>query len=151
MAFKFSTGLKNALLDTGSLKASLDGGVLVLFSGTVPSSPDDALPGDAVMLNVYTDDDQGPLFGLDFAASASAGTLSKAPAQPWKGTSVAAGNASFFVFAANPLDAMGASTTEKRVLGTVGGPGADMFVQSVAIADATEYTIDYFSVTIPDL
>jgi len=149
MAFKYSTGLKNAILSGSSMKAALDGGVLVLFAGTVPASPDDALPGDAVMLNVYTDDDQGALFPLNFAAAAVGGVLSKDASQPWKGTSIDAGTASYFVFAANPADAMGASTTEKRILGTVGGPGADLFVESTAIADATEYTINYFSVAIP--
>lgn len=40
MALKRSTALKNAMLATGSFKSIMDGGVLVLFSGTQPADAD---------------------------------------------------------------------------------------------------------------
>lgn len=42
MAVKRSTGLKNAMLGSGSLKDILDGGVIAIFNGPQPSSADDS-------------------------------------------------------------------------------------------------------------
>ena len=149
MAFIYSTGLKNKLLDTSDLKTLLDDGYIKLYSGAVPADADAAL-GSATLLNTYSDNGAAPGGGngLDFDTAASAGSLSKAPAQTWKGTSVAAGTASFFRYI-QLADTGASSTTEVRIQGTVGGAGADLFVQSTTIADATEYTVDYFSVAIP--
>tara|TARA_R110002049_G_scaffold239404_9_gene412596 strand:+ start:2048 stop:2503 length:456 start_codon:yes stop_codon:yes gene_type:complete len=151
MAIRYSTGLKNAILDTGSLKDALDDGVLRFYSGTVPADADAAL-GSAVLLNEYTDDGQALAggTGLDFDAAAVGGALGKAPAQTWEGDAVANGDASFFRFVTQ-ADTGAASTTEIRIQGTVGGVGADMFVQSVTFVTSTTYTVDYFSVAIPDL
>jgi len=40
---KASTGLRTKLLDTGSLKSILDGGVINIYSGPVPATADAAL------------------------------------------------------------------------------------------------------------
>lgn len=150
MALSFSTGLKNALLDTGDLKTLLDDGLIRIYSGAVPANADAAL-GAAVLLNEYSDADQGAGAGqgLDFAASASGGAISKAPAQVWSGTSeVAGGVATFFRFVQQADDGT-ASSTQIRLQGSVGGAGAELFVQSTTFAGSTLYTIDFFSVSIP--
>ena len=149
MAFQFSTGLKDAILDTGSLKAALDDGYIRVYSGAVPAGPDATL-GGATLLNTYSDADQGVGAGqgLDFAAEAVAGVLGKAAGQTWSGTAVASGAATFWrwVLAA---DDGSASSTAVRIQGTIGGAGADLFVQSTSFVAATAYSIDYFSVAIP--
>lgn len=151
MAIKFSTGLKNAILATGSLKSQFDDGYIAVYSGAVPADADAAL-GAAVLLNTYSDNGQAPGagMGLDLDASAASGAISKPVAQVWKGTSVAGGTASFFRFYKTG-DSGNSSTTDLRIQGTVGGAGADMFVQSTTFANTTEYTIDYFSVAVPNL
>lgn len=151
MAIRFSTGLKNALLDTSDLKTLLDDGVLRVYSGTVPDDADAAL-GSATLLNEYTD--AGAALaggtGLDFDTAAASGALGKDPAQDWEGEAVAGGVATFFRFVQQADDGT-LSTTQVRIQGSVGGVGADLFVQSTTFVLSTTYTIDYFSVSVPDL
>lgn len=151
MAFKFSTGLKNQLLDSLPLLDLLADGIIRVYSGTVPADADAAL-GSAVLLVTYTDAGAalGAGNGLDMDSPAVSGALSKDPGQTWEGDAVATGTASFFRFVAQD-DTGASSTSEVRIQGTVGGAGADMFVQSTSFVDTTTYTIDYFSVAIPNL
>lgn len=151
MAFQYSTGFKNELLDTGSLKSIFDDGFIAVYAGTVPANADAAL-GGATLLNIYSDNAQTPGVGtgLDLEATAVGGVISKASAQVWKGTASATNTATFFRF--YQLGDTGAlSTTEPRIQGTVGGGGADLFVTSTTYTSAVEYTLDAFSLSIPDL
>lgn len=151
MAIKFSTGLKNSVLDTESLKDSLDDGYIKVYSGTVPADADAAL-GAAVLLNTYSDAGASPGAGngLDMAAAAASGALLKESTQTWKGTAVATGVATFWRYV-QLADTGAASSSEKRIQGTIGGAGADLFVQSTTFTSAEEYTLDYFSVAVPNL
>lgn len=45
MAIKYSSKLREFLAGLGSMKASLEGGVIELFSGSAPTNPDDAETG----------------------------------------------------------------------------------------------------------
>lgn len=151
MAIRFSTGLKNALLDTSSLDTLLNDGTIRIYSGAVPASADATL-ASAVLLNQYTDAGAalGAGTGLDFEAAAVAGALGKLTAQVWQGDAVATGTASFFRFV-QQADTGGAVPAEIRIQGTVGGVGAELFVASTSFSISTTYTIDYFSIAIPDL
>jgi len=147
MAFQFSTGLKNGILGTSSLSTLLTDGYIKLYAGTMPATADGAL-GAAVLLNTYSDaSGSGAGNGLEFDAPDSGG-ISKQTGQVWSGLSVAAGTATFFRYI-QQADTGVDSPTQVRVQGTVGGAGADMFVQTAAISDATTYTIDYFTIVIP--
>jgi hypothetical protein len=150
MAIKFSTGLKDILLGTNSLKTSLDDGYIKVYSGAVPADADAAVTG--TLLVTYSDNGAAPGAGngLDLAASAASGAISKASAQVWKGTAVATNTATYWRYI-RLADTGASSTSEQRMQGTVGGAGADLFVQSTSFVNATEYTIDYFSVAIPNL
>jgi len=145
MAFKFSTGFRDNLLDTGSLKAQLDTGLIKIYSGTVPATADDSL-GAAVLLTTISDNGTGT--GLTMAAAASEGVLTKDLTQVWKGTNAATGTASFFRFVQS-ADTGGLSTSEVRVQGTVGLAGADMNLSSVSLVASEEQLIDYFSIAFP--
>lgn len=151
MALQFSTGFKDDLLDTGSLKSIFDDGYIKIYSGTPPASADAALSGNTELV-VYSDNGaaEGAGNGLDLEASASSGAISKASAQTWKGTAGASGTATFFRYE-QLADTGALSTTEARIQGTVGGAGADLFVASTTFTNATEYTLDLFSISIPDL
>lgn len=52
MAFKLSTGLRNFMLDFGSLRKAFENSVINIYSGTAPASANDAATG--VLLNTIT-------------------------------------------------------------------------------------------------
>ena len=149
MALSFSTGCKDGLLDEEDFKTMFTDGLIRVYSGTVPADADADLTG-ATLLVTYTDNDQavGAGNGLDFGDAAS-GAIAKDAAQTWSGTSVAGPATATFWRLIQQADTGASSTTEKRIQGTVGGAGADLFVQSTTFQNATLYTIDYFSVSIP--
>lgn len=154
MALNFSTDLKNKLLGgTGAndLKTLIDDGYIKVYSGAVPATADAAL-GAAVLLVTYSDAGavEGAGNGLDMDTEPSAGAISKAPAQVWQGDAVAGGVATFFRYIDAGTDSGNSAIDEVRIQGTVGGAGADMFVQSTTFVSLTTYTVDYFSVAIPD-
>jgi hypothetical protein len=147
MALQFSTGLKDSVLVTGSLRAALTNGKLQIYTGTPPASADAAVTG--TLLNTYTDTDSGS-FDLTFESSSSNGSLVKTAAQTWSGTSGNAGTAGYFRYIVTG-DTGTLSTSEIRIQGTVGGAGADLFLASTTFADSTLYYIDAFAIAIPDL
>lgn len=146
MAFKYSTGFKKAICDTGSVKATFAGGVIKVYSAptALPADADAALPSDSVLLCTYSDDDTGD--GLDLAAAAVGGTISKLSTQVWKGTAVATGTPAFFRYVQSG-DTGTLSTTAKRIQGTVGTSGADMNLSNATMTSGSEYVLDFFSLT----
>ena len=154
MALQFSLGFKQRLLDGvsgGSLKTIFDDGYIAVYSGAVPASPDDSI-GAAVVMNVYSDSGaaEGAGNGLDLEAASSNGGISKASAQTWSGTSTAGSTATFFRYYQIGDSAQGASTTAARIQGTV-GPNGDLFVSSSTFIISTGYSLDLFSISIPNL
>lgn len=149
MALQFSTGFKDAVLDTGSFKATFDDGYIRIYDGTPPADADAALAGNTVLVT-YSDNGAaiGAGNGLDLEAAAVAGAISKAAAQTWKGTAAATGTATFFRYIQS-ADTGASSTSEIRIQGTVGGAGADLFVSSTTFTSTVEYTLDLFSISVP--
>jgi hypothetical protein len=149
---KFSTGLRNALLDTGSLKAALALGAIYYYDGTPPLTADAAI-GSAGANNLLTVITVGGV-GINFDTTASSGTLSKAPGESWGGTNVATGTVSFFrhVGATEFGGTVGAaSTTLPRIQGLVSTAGADLNLSSVSLVNGAAETLDYYSVALPTL
>jgi len=93
MAFKFSTGFKNAVLVTGSVSGTLTDGFINIYAGDVPADANASI-GAATLL--CTISDNGGVDGLDFEAAAVDGVLSKLSSQTWKGENAATGTAAFF-------------------------------------------------------
>lgn len=156
MAFKFSTGLKNYLATTGSLKNALENGlgtgVIKLFKATsVPPSPDSGLSGySATLLLTYTVDGLGG--ALTMEESAIGGVLHKS-ADIWKGEAIESANIGdtlFFRF--EDVDDYGDdSTTQLRIQGTAGVGAKDLILTSSVIEVATNYFIDSFLIEVaPD-
>lgn len=144
MAFKFSTGFRNAVLGTGSAKATLDGGKLQIYSGAVPATADAA--AGATPLVVISDN--GGAGGLSFEAAVSNATLLKLATQTWKGTIGTTGAPSFFRWVMSG-DTGNESTTAVRIQGTVGTAGADMNLSNATLTATQEQVIDYFSISFP--
>jgi hypothetical protein len=140
MSFKYSTGFKNDVLDTGSVKATFADMVIIVYSGAVPATADEAT-GSAVPLLTFTDG--GGAGGLDLAASAASGVIEKLSTQTWQGVAVADGTPSFFR-AETSSDDQSASTSYKRIQGTVGVTGADLNMSSATIVNGDTYNLDYF-------
>ena len=143
MAVKVSTGLRNALLDSSSLKGILDGGFLDIYSGTIPATADDALTGATLLCRVSNGGS-----GLTFDTNAVGGVLSKNPSEVWQGLNTASGVASFFRFV-SASDTGAASDTEKRIQGTVAVLGADLNISNTSLTVSAPQAIQFFYVALP--
>jgi len=139
MSFIVSTGLRHHLLVTGSLKAGLDGGVIRIYSGTVPIDGDAAIAGGNTLLCTISDDAAGT--GITLDGTPSGGVITKDVTEVWRGVNAATGTASFFRFSAL-ADALGSSTSEKRLQGTCGVLNADLLLASVSLVATEEQRID---------
>ena len=143
MAVKVSTGLRNALLDSSSLKGILDGGFLDIYSGTIPATADDALTGATLLCRVSNGGS-----GLTFDTNAVGGVLSKNPSEVWQGLNTASGVASFFRFV-SASDTGAASDTEERIQGTVAVLGADLNISNTSLTVSAPQAIQFFYVALP--
>ena len=137
----------------GSLKDVMKDGKILIYSGSQPSSPDDAAVGTLLI----TITSAGLTFahgafdnGLEFEDDPTEGVIEKASAETWKGTAIASGTAGWFRFVANPTDALAASTSLARIDGSVGQSGADLNISSTTIVSGRVYTIDTFAFTLPE-
>ena len=142
MALKLSTGLRNKLLDTGSLKSIFAGGKIRILSGSAPADADAAETGTLIV------EISNGGAGINFDTAAAAGVLQKAPAETWSGTNVATLTATYYRHVAAG-DTFALSTTQPRIQGTVGTVGADMNLSSVALVTAATQAVDFYSVTLP--
>lgn len=145
MAFKISTGLRNHMLATGSVKDGMDGGVIKIYSGAEPSSADDSL-GAAVLLVTISNNDAGT--GINFDSTPTSGVLVKSTSEVWSGTCVANGTASFYRFVALADDGS-SSTTAKRMQGTVNVVGADLLVSSTTFVSGNLRQINSYAAGMP--
>lgn len=146
MAFKVSTGLRKAMLDTGSLRELMDGGLVKRYSGTVPATADAAL-GSAVLLCTISLNSTGT--GISFDTNAVGDVLSKAPAEVWSGVTLAPGGTMTFYRHVAPGDDGTASTTQYRIQGEIGTVGKEMNLSSPTKTTGELQTVDYYSVTLP--
>lgn len=136
----------------GSLKDIFRDGVLKIYSGSQPTEADDAVAGTLLC----TISESAGAFvagafanGLEFGAAAL-GAIAKAAAETWQGAAVASGTAGWFRLCANATDAGAESTTLPRIDGSIGTSGADLNLSSTAITSGQTYTIDTFSITLPE-
>lgn len=147
---KFSTGLRNGMLNAAGLKPALDGGLLKIFAapaGSIPTTADDAETGTLLMTLTAGGDG---VTGLTFGDPAD-GVISKSVAQVWMTSSVdASGQCAYFRFVAQGDDGT-QSTTAPRVQGNVGVVGADMNLTSLNVTAGTPWTLNYFNVGLPTM
>lgn len=144
MTLKISTGLRNKLMDTGSLKSVMAGGLIKIYSGAEPASADAAVTG--TLLCTVSLGSSGT--GINFDTTAAAGVISKAPAETWSGNNVATGTAGYFRHVAAGDDGT-SSTTQARIQGSVSTVGADLNLSSIGLVSGAPQAIDYYSATLP--
>lgn len=146
MTIKLSTGLRNGVLATGSLKSLLEGKVLKIFAGAVPATADASRSG-ATLLCTVSNDATGT--GLTFDGTPINAVLFKTAAEIWRGVNAAGGTASFYRLE-NAADAGGDSTTDERIQGTVAaGGGGDLNLSSALLVSGASQGIDFFSIELP--
>lgn len=148
----FAAGTFIICCEGGSLKDVFKDGVLRIYSGSQPSSSDNAISG-TLLLEISVD--AGAFVagafdnGLEFGDAAS-GAITKSSAETWQDTGIADGTAGWFRFVGNATDAGAASTTLPRIDGSVGTSGADLNMSSVLVSAGATYTIDSFTLTLPE-
>jgi hypothetical protein len=148
----FAAGTVLIACKGGSLRDVLKDGVLRIYTGSQPSSPDSAASGTLLMTVsnlagawVAGAFDNGLIFG-----TAASGAISKSTGQTWQATAAASGTAGWFRFIGNASDAGLASTSLPRIDGNVGTSGADLQISSTTITSGATYTIDQFTFTYPE-
>jgi len=147
MSLKASTGLRNYMLITGSLKAALDLGFVRIYAGAVPADADAAIADEAGQrLCTITKDGDGTT-GLTIASTASSGTVTKAN-EVWQGTNSATGTATFWRFYKTG-DTGGASTSLVRLQGLAATSGSELVMTSTSLVSGAPQAISYFSVSLP--
>lgn len=154
MALKFSTGLKNQLMNSirGAVATtfSLENGVLWVFSGTQPADADSAATGTPLLKITVSSGafNHGTgTNGLNFSAAA-AGAMAKTAAV-WSGLGLAADTAGWFRFCGNPTDNLLVSTTLPRIDGRVSTTGAELNMSNLSVVVDATSTIDSFTLAFP--
>lgn len=145
MAYKISTGLRNHLAVTGSLRSAFHAASqLTIYAGSEPGTADADATG-ATILCVMT----GPSSaGIEFEASATDGVLAKLASQTVSGTNAASGTATWFRLE-EIGDTRGASTSALRIQGNIGVAIGDMVMVNNVLTSGAVKTIDGMGFTIP--
>lgn len=147
MSLLFSSGLREYIAATGPLRMALNEGEIRVYSGPPPASVDSAISPSNLLLVTFRTDSNG---GLTFEATAPGGTLLKNAAEIWRGTVAAAGTATFYRHVL-PSDTGVASTTARRVQGTVGFAGTDMQLSNTVLAPGAIQSLEAYSITLPEV
>jgi hypothetical protein len=139
MALSHSTGLKNYNLTSG-FKTAFDGGKIDIYSGTRPTNADTVLSGNTLL---------GTLTLNATAFGAASGGVLTAAAITSDTSADATGTATWFrmyVVGENPATA---STTLKRLDGSVGTSGTDMILDNTSISLGGTIALTALSYTHP--
>jgi len=125
MAERLSTGFRNAVNQTGSVKTVLANSIIHIFSGSQPTTADDAETGTLlgkITVNAGAFTPGSATNGLNMGVS-TAGVLEKAVAEEWSMVGLAAAgagtSAGWFRWYNNAV-VTGASTTAIRIDGAIG-------------------------------
>ena len=143
---KRSTGLRNYMLATGSLKGALDGKVIKIYSGPEPASADAALSGNTLLCTITVGGDGST--GLTLDAAATNGQITKNTGEVWEGDIVANGDATFFR-QETLADSGGVSTTAVRLQGNIANVGADLNFTDTTFVRGDARRINYYVAAIP--
>ncbi|MEZ2293937.1 hypothetical protein [Variovorax sp. RCC_210] len=142
MTAKLSDGMRNHMLETGSVKGAFATLVMRIYSGTEPVSANDAITG--TLLVTLT----GPSAAALAFDAAVGGALPKASSQVWSGVAVAGGTATHFRLT-DTADTGNASTTAKRIQGKCGTSTSELNMTSTSIASGATQTVDAGNITMP--
>jgi len=152
MAVKYSTGTLHKLLGSQDLRTQFVNSVIDIYSGAQPADADSVATGTklarvTIAAGAFTEGQ--PANGLNFDPPVGA-VLSKAAAETWQYTGIAAGTAGWFRLRGNAVDSGAASTTLPRIDGSISGTtgSGDMKLSNLTVAAGSPGTIDTFTITL---
>ena len=144
MALRLSQGTRQDMLGVKDFQTAFALSFINIYTGAQPSAANDAATG-VLLATIYSN---GTSIGISFDEPV-AGAISKAVAETWSGTAVAAGTAGWFRLY-DALDTpSGVSTLSSRVDGNIATSGADMNMSTTFIANGAVQTISTFTITLP--
>lgn len=149
---KSSTGLRDAMLNSGSLASVMeagDGGCIKVYSGTPPTTADDAVAGTLLLTITTSGITTGTAGSTLLLGAPTNGVLSK-EATAWTGTAIATGTPSYFRHVATG-DTGALSTTQPRIQGDVGLVGAVLNMGVSSLTSGVAYPIDACNYRFPTL
>lgn len=150
MAFRFSTGLRNRILDLYA--ADYAGGAIAVYTGVQPTTPDD--PPTGTFLGYISKDGAtwtpgDPTNGLTFQPAAD-GIITKNASEVWRITAVAAGRAGWARFVPNsPADDGSLSTTLYRQDMSIGVTTGNLQMTVIDFQVGTNADVTVFEQTFP--
>jgi len=137
-----STGLKNAVLFNQPMISALSFGVIQIYTGAQPASPNDAPTG--TLLGTVTRDglswtEGNPQGGLTLTAIPSFSYLVKSDTQTWIFTAVDAGQAGWWRFRSN-------SDAAVSMDGSITAPFQELYIGSPTIGTGDTREIEAFQI-----
>lgn len=135
----------------GSMKDIMQNGVIRVYSGAQPATPEAAVTGTLlIQITVASGAFAHGLEagGIEFGDPVT-NYIEKCADEVWSGVGLAAGTAGWFRFVANPTDDGSLDTDLPRIDGTVGISGADAAISNTQIAVGATYTLDTMKLTAP--
>ncbi|MGO9370682.1 MAG: hypothetical protein ACLQBD_01120 [Syntrophobacteraceae bacterium] len=153
-AFSAGTAVTLITFTGGGFLDLFENCVLAIYSGAQPAGADAAENGTLLLLITLASGSfagGSPANGLNFASPAIVGVLSKGSGI-WSGNAVASGTAAWFRLYSNGYNVgADAGLVWNRMDGSIGisGSGADLIVATTALTAAAPYTVDAFTVTLP--
>lgn len=146
MTVKLSTGCRQGIAITNSLKALLDNGFVRIYSGAIPASADAALGGATLMNEISAGGGGTP---VTWESTAPGGVLSKKVSENWTGNIIVGGTPTFFRYVL-AADAGDASSSAVRIQGTAGPLGSDMFISELPMVATAPQSFSLFQIAIPE-
>ena len=138
-----STGMRNYLAETGSVKAALNLGFIDIYSGTEPASADAAATGTKLLRVSVASSGTGTTLG-----SSSGGIIPKNSGEVWSGLVLSTGTSGYFRWVEAADDGT-LSTTQKRLQGKCGTAGAEMLMTALGLTAGATHTIDAANIIFP--
>ena len=154
MAWRLSTGMKNAILNDKGLKEAFTAGQIRIFSGPQPNSADDSEQGALLAVITLASGAMvsgNPANGLTLDTPAG-GVVGKPEAAVWSGKNVANGSAGWFRWYPNDFDShMGAATggDKIRIDGNCATSGGQMNLSSTNLKINVTTTVDNVALFLP--
>lgn len=143
--FLISTGLRNKLLGTDSLKSALAGGFIHIYGcdpADVPASANDAIgAAHTLLVTLYGD---GSANGLNLGTPVD-GVISKDPGENWSGEVLETGTARFFRYV-GAGDTGASSPTEPRLQGTVARVGGHLNLAKVDLVAGDTQAVSFVAI-----
>lgn len=139
MTHRFSTGLVKKMIDTSPVRTLMTGGRISVFSGTQPTSADDAATGTQLLA----------ITGITFENDGTGGILRQTIGADWSGTIAATGTAGWYRISESADAGLLASTTYARMDGAVATSGGQMNLATLSFVSGAPFVITDALITFP--